>query len=141
DPARRLDRIVATTRHTKRIQQPAAIMNVMAALSATPLGAYMNLHQRAVNVMATNVVGPPVPMYVRGGRIVALLPIIQLVGNVGLTVCAFSYAGTLALVVTADARGFPDIDELIRGMEVDWQTLAERPPEHEAEPVAEAVTV
>ena len=139
DPGRRLDRIVATTRRTKAIQQPAAIMNVVAALSATPLGAYMNLHQRAVNVMATNVVGPPVPMFALGARVVDLLPIIQLVGNVGLTVCAFSYAGTVALVVTADARGFPDVDEIIDGMAADWRTLEGTPavlaPEPSSEPV------
>ena len=141
DPGRRLDRIVMTTRRSKAIQQPAAIMNAMAALAATPLGAYMNLHQRAVNVMATNVPGPPMPMHVLGGRVLDVLPIIQLVGNVGLTVCAFSYAGSVALVVTADARGFPDIDELIRGMEADWRALAGGSPQREAEPETEALTV
>jgi WS/DGAT/MGAT family acyltransferase len=135
DPGRRLDRIVATTSRTKAIQRPAAIMNAMAAMSATPLGAYFNLHQHAVNVMATNVVGPPVPVYVLGAPIVDILPIIQLVGNIGLTLAAFSYAGRVSLVVTADASGFPDVDELIRGMERDWQALAEtRPAKREPEP-------
>jgi WS/DGAT/MGAT family acyltransferase len=123
DPGRRLDRIVAMTSRTKAVQQPAAIMNAMAAMSATPLGAYFNLHQRAVNVISTNVVGPPVPMYVLGAPVLDILPIIQLVGNIGLTLAAFSYAGRVSLVVTADARGFPDVDELIHGMERDWQTL------------------
>ena len=140
DPGRRLERIVATTRRSKAIQRPAAIMDVMAALAATPLGTYMNLHQRAVNVMATNVVGPPVPMFVRGGRVLDLLPIIQLVGNVGLTVCAFSHAGTVALVVTADARGFSDVDELIAGIAADWQALAGRPPALGARAEPQAVT-
>jgi diacylglycerol O-acyltransferase len=124
DPGRRLDRIVATTSRTKAIQRPAAIMNAMAAMSATPLGAYFNLHQRAVNVMATNVVGPPVPMYVLGAPILEILPIIELVGNIGLTHAAFSYAGRVSLVITADARGFPDVDELIRGMEREWNALS-----------------
>lgn len=124
DPGRRLDRIVATTRRTKAIQRPATIMNAMAAMAATPLGQYLNLHQRAVNVMATNVVGPPVPMFVLGAPILDIVPIIQLVGNIGLTVCAFSYAGRVSLVVTADKEGFPDVDELIRGMERDWQALS-----------------
>jgi WS/DGAT/MGAT family acyltransferase len=125
DAGRRLDRIVATTRRTKAIQRPGAIMNVMAAMSATPLGTYFNLHQRAVNAIVTNVAGPPVPMYVLGAPILDILPIIQLVGNIGLTLAAFSYAGRVSLVVTADARGFPDVDELIRGMDRDWQALHE----------------
>ncbi|HEX5147933.1 MAG TPA: WS/DGAT domain-containing protein, partial [Candidatus Limnocylindrales bacterium] len=124
DPGLRLDRIVATTSRVKAIQRPAAIMNAMAAMAATPLGTYLNLHQRAVNVIATNVVGPPVPMYVLGAPVLDILPIIQLVGNIGLTLAAFSYAGRVSLVVTADARGFPDVDELARGMERDWRTLS-----------------
>ena len=133
DPQSRLDQIVRTTREAKaRRQLPAAIMGVMAALAATPLGRYLNLHQRAVNVIVTNVVGPPVPMYIFGARILDVLPIVQLVGNIGLTLCAFSYAGRIYLVVTADAAAFPDLDVLIEGMERDWQALTATPA---AEPV------
>ena len=53
-----------------------------------------------------------------------LLPIIELVGNIGLTLCAFSYCGEMYLVVTADKQAFPDIDSLVDGMEHDWQALA-----------------
>lgn len=124
DPHSRLDRIVRTTREAKaRRQLPAAIMGVMAVLAGTPLGRYLNLHQRAVNVIVTNVVGPPDPMYILGARILDIVPIIQLVGNVGLILCAFSYAGQLSLVVTADATAFPDLDVLIEGMERDWHAL------------------
>ncbi len=52
-----------------------------------------------------------------------MLAIIQLVGNIGLTLAAFSYAGRVSLVVTADASGFPDVDELVRGMERNWRAL------------------
>ena len=48
----------------------------------------------------------------------------ELVGNVGLVLCAFSYAGGFSLVVTADASGFPDLDRLVEGMEQDWAALA-----------------
>ena len=124
DVQRRLDLIVATTRTVKAGQRSAAIAGVVAALSATPIARYFNLHQRAVNVIATNVVGPPAPMYIQGARVLEILPIIQLVGNVGLTLCAFSYAGRVFLVVTADATGFPDLDVLMAGIERDWQALA-----------------
>lgn len=48
------------------------------------------------------------------------MPIIQLVRNIGLTLCAFSYAGPLFMVVTADAGGLPDLDVLMAGMQRDW---------------------
>lgn len=123
DAARRLDLIVRTTRIAKTGQRSAAIAGVIAGLSATPIARYFNLHQRAVNVIVTNVVGPPVPMFIFGARILGIAPIIQLVGNIGLTLCAFSYAGEVFLVVTADAAGFPDVDVLIEGMELDWRAL------------------
>lgn len=130
DVHRRLEHIVRTTRTAKASQRSAAIAGVIAGLSATPIARYFNLHQRAVNVLVTNVVGPPAPMYILGARILEILPIIQLVGNVGLTLCAFSYAGQVFLVVTADATGFPDLDELMDGMERDWHALiAPRPAE------------
>jgi diacylglycerol O-acyltransferase / wax synthase len=132
DAQHRLDLIVRTTRQTKASQLPAAIMAVLAGLSATPIGRYLNVHQRATNVIVTNVAGPPVPMYILGARILEVLPIVQLVGNIGLTLCAFSYAGQFSLVVTADADGFPDLDVLMEGMERDWHALI-------GSPIADAV--
>jgi hypothetical protein len=123
DAQRRLDLIVRRTGRAKSVPRAAAIMGAMVALSATPIGRYVNLHQRAVNVLVTNVVGPPVPMYVFGARILDIVPIIQLIGNIALTLCAFSYAGRVYLVVTADAKGFPDLDVLMTGMEREWQAL------------------
>jgi hypothetical protein len=135
DPARRLDLIVAATRTSKATQNAGAIMAIVAALSATPIARYFNTRQRAVNMIVTNVVGPPAPMYVLGARILDIVPILQLVGNIGLTHCAFSYAGQVFLVVTADAHGFPDIDVLMEGMDHDWQALCGSAV---ARPVAEA---
>ena len=67
------------------------------------------------------------PVYVLGARILDILPITRLFGNVGLTLCAFSYAGQIFLVVTADSAAFPDLDALMTGMEKDWQALIDGP--------------
>jgi len=56
-------------------------------------------------------------------RVLAILPIVGPVGNMGPVLCAFSYAGQLFLIVTADARGFPDLDVLMAGMESDGHAL------------------
>lgn len=119
----RLDRIVETTQDAKEMQQPAATMGYLAGLAATPIGKYFTAHQHASNTIVTNVIGPPVPVYLLGARVIEILPIIELVGNIGLTLAAFSYDGQMFMVVTADAEGFPDIDALMEGMEQDWHTL------------------
>jgi diacylglycerol O-acyltransferase / wax synthase len=123
DVQRRLDLIARRTRQTKAGQRPAAIKGVLVGLSATPIGRYLTLHQRAANVAVTNVIGPPVPIYVLGSRILEILPIVQVAGNIGLNLGAFSYAGQVSLVVTADASGFPDLDVLMTGMEREWHAL------------------
>ena len=123
DVGRRLELVIATTREVKARQRPAAIMGVLVGLTATPVGRYFMLRQRATNVLVTNVIGPPLPVYVLGARILDILPIIDLEGNIGVTLCAFSYAGQVFLVVTADATGFPDLDVLMAGMEREWADL------------------
>jgi WS/DGAT/MGAT family acyltransferase len=120
----RLDLIVRVTRKAKSEQNAAAMAGFLAAASAIPFGKYLSAHQHNINVRASNVIGPPVPMYVLGARILDILPITRLFGNVGLTLCAFSYAGQISLVVTADATAFPDLDVLMAGMEQDWHALS-----------------
>ncbi|MDX5400417.1 MAG: WS/DGAT domain-containing protein, partial [Actinomycetes bacterium] len=123
DPDRRLARVVATTSATKAGQRPAAVTGVLASLAGTPFGRAYVARQRANNTMVTNVPGPPERRWFLGAPVRDVLPIIQLIGNVGLTLCAFSYAGHLSLVVTADAAAFEDLDVLMRGMEREWTAL------------------
>jgi hypothetical protein len=98
-------------------------MGMLAGLASTSVGRHFMVRKRATNVLASNVAGPPLPMFVLGAPILDILPILDLSANLGLVVCAFSYAGRLYLVVTADAGGFPDLNVLIRGMERDWHAL------------------
>jgi diacylglycerol O-acyltransferase / wax synthase len=123
DPGRRLDRIADRTRQAKASQHPAAAMGLIAWLTATPLGRYFAAHQHAANVEVTNVAGPPAPVSLFGARVLAILPIVGPVGNLGPVLCAFSYAGQLSLVVVADERGFPDLDVLMAGLESDARDL------------------
>ena len=104
-------------------QHPAAAMGLIAWLTTTPLGRYYAAHQHAANVEVSNVAGPPAPVSLLGARVLAILPIVGPVGNLGPVLCAFSCAGQLSLVVAADKRGFPDLDELLAGMEADARSL------------------
>jgi hypothetical protein len=138
DVQSRLDLILRKTRKGKSEQDAAAIAGFLAAASAIPFGKYFTAHQHNVNVRVSNVIGPLVPVYVLGARILDILPITRLFGNVGLTLCAFSYAGQISLVVTADATAFPDLDVLMAGMEQDWHALVEA---HRVELIYRGVSV
>ncbi len=120
------ERLADTARHTaetKAVWNPAATMGYLAALAGTPIGRYFVANQTASNTIVTNVIGPPQPVYFLGAPVHEIIPIIELVGNIGLTLCAFSYAGEMFLVVTADAGSFPDLDVLMAGMDRDWKAL------------------
>jgi diacylglycerol O-acyltransferase / wax synthase len=132
DVRRRLDLVVRITGRVKSEQRSAEMAGFLAAASAMPFGTSVAAHQHSVNVRVSNVIGPPVPVYVLGARILDILPITRLFGNVGLTLCAFSYAGQISLVVTADASAFPDLDVLMAGMEREWRALIGA---HRAEPI------
>jgi WS/DGAT/MGAT family acyltransferase len=123
DPGTRLDRIVQMTRKAKSEQQSAVTAGFLAFASGLPMAKYLSAHQHSVNAKVSNVIGPPLEVYVLGARILDILPITRLFGNVGFTLCAFSYAAHIYLVVTADARAFPDLDVLMGGMEREWNAL------------------
>ena len=102
-------------------------MRILAGLSAFPIARSGSRRQRAVNVRISTIYGPRRPASIFGARILEILPIVRLFGNVGLALCAFSYVGQICLVVTADAARFPDLDTLMDGMERDWQALVDSP--------------
>jgi diacylglycerol O-acyltransferase len=127
DPSQRLDLIIRTTQEAKALQRPAAMAGFIALMSGAPLVRYLSSRQRTVNVKVSNVIGPPEPVYLLGSRITEMLPIMRLLGNVGLALCVLSYAGQMYLAVTADATGFPDIDVLMEGMRAEWSSLTDEP--------------
>jgi diacylglycerol O-acyltransferase len=125
DPRLRLEAIVAATRAAKAQQHPAHTQALFSWLAATPLLKPMIARQHMVNTFVTNVPGPPVPLYFLGARILDVVPITQVAGNATVVFCAFSYAGRLYMVVTADATACPDVDAVVSGIERTWKDLQE----------------
>lgn len=123
DVEQRLHLIADITRKAKAEQRSGTMADFLAAASAMPFAKFFAAHQHSVNVKVTNVVGPRSAVYFLGARVLDILPITRLFGNVGLTLAAFSYAGQISLVVTADASRFPDLEVLMAGMEEDWRAL------------------
>ena len=105
-----------------RSERTAPIQTAFGSL-ATPLVRHLIARQRVVNVFSTNVAGPPHPVYLLGAQVLAVLPIVQIAGNVAISLCTITYAGVAHLAVTADAAGFPDVDVLMGGMERGWRDL------------------
>ena len=123
DARRRLELVIRATRHSKETQHALLGQRFQRWMAATPLAQPFMARQHIVNVFATNVIGPPVPLFLLDARVVDLIPFVIPTGNVTLAFCACSYAGTLYLSVTADATSTPDIDVIQRGMAQAWRDM------------------
>ena len=126
DPIRRLEQIARATAERKRLPpyQPAARFLQRWMIRS------MN-RQRRINLLMSNLPGPPQPMYFAGAKILELFQIGVVQGNVAVQVGALSYAGQLNIDIVADANLVPDLTVFANGMIEDLERLAARSHERE----------
>jgi len=124
DPVRRLALIAAETaarRHKARPPAGSGIFRFVAGQRAW----YRHFpRQRSVNLVVTNVPGPPVPLYLAGARLLELFPVVPVMGNLTLVVAVLSYAGQLNLTAVADRDGCPDLEVFVQGVRSALDDLA-----------------
>jgi WS/DGAT/MGAT family acyltransferase len=116
DPARRLELIAAETAARKHKARPEAGSGIF-RFAAGQRAWYRHFpRQRSVNLVVTNVAGPPVPLYLAGARLLELFPMMPVMGNLTLVVGVLSYAGQLNLTATADHDRRPDLEVFVQGV-------------------------
>ena len=122
DPHARLEAIAETTRTLKQGNEAATADGLLQAADLLPPSIVRIVqrgvhHQRLVNMVVTNVPGPPFPLYALGARMLEAFPIVPLGGNMSLEVAILSYDGALNLGVTSDRDTCPDADLFVHGVE------------------------
>lgn len=125
DVSRRLAGVIQAARAAKREQSAARGMAFFSAIARSRLSGWLGRHQRFVNVFATNVAGPPVPIDVLGARVLDIIPVTPIAGNCTLAFGAFSYNGCLAITAVADAEQVTDLNVVLQGMQRDWSALSQ----------------
>jgi diacylglycerol O-acyltransferase / wax synthase len=118
DPIRRLEQIARATAERKRLPpyQPAARFLQRWMIRT------MN-RQRRINLLMSNLPGPPQPMYFAGAKILEVFQIGVVQGNVAVQIGALSYAGQLNFDIVADANLVPDLTVFANGMTEDLERL------------------
>ena len=121
DPDARMRAIAAATARRKaRGEAGAADLLLTAAdlLPAPLIGPVArSVHrQPLVNLVVTNVPGPPVPLYAMGARMLDVYPFVPLAGNLSLGVAILSYDGGLYVGVSADRDTCPDVETFAAGV-------------------------
>jgi hypothetical protein len=116
DPVRRLELIAAETAVRRRQARPEAGSGIFRFMAAQRLWYRLFPHQRSVNVVVSNVPGPPFAVYLAGAQVLELIPLMPSMGNLTLVVAALSYTGQLNIAATADRDLCPDIDVFADGV-------------------------
>jgi diacylglycerol O-acyltransferase / wax synthase len=116
NPVQRLRQVTRAT--TERKRRPELLASLRPAGSLTILRALnrYSRHQRIVDLFVTNVPGPQRPLYVLGARLVEVFPVVQVAGNVPLSVAVLSYDGQLNIGIQSDPDGCPDLDVFADGL-------------------------
>ncbi|WP_139978524.1 WS/DGAT/MGAT family O-acyltransferase [Nocardioides litoris] len=71
-------------------------------------------HPPAINLVVSNVPGPPVPIYFLGGHVLALYPLGPIFHSAGLNITVMSNDGKVHVGAIACRESVPDADALVR---------------------------
>ena len=124
DPVRRLELIAAETAARKSKARPEAGSGIFRFVAGQRAWYRMFPRQRSVNIVVTNVPGPPVPLYLAGAQLLEIFPVMPVMGNLTLVVAVLSYAGQLNFTACADRDGCPDVEVFAHGVRNALDTLA-----------------
>jgi WS/DGAT/MGAT family acyltransferase len=82
-------------------------------------------HQPVINVVVTNVPGPPVPLYLLGARMLETFPVVPVGGNLDVSIGIVSYDTQLTIGLLADATTCTDVGVLAEGIGKSFAELRE----------------
>ncbi len=116
DPARQLADIHAQTGALKEsglVEGAHAVIRIADGVTplAVPLTRYVT-RNIPMNLVITNIPGPPVPLWLWGAPLLEVYPYVEVVDNEGLTIAVLSYADELFFGVTSDRDVVPDLGRL-----------------------------
>jgi diacylglycerol O-acyltransferase / wax synthase len=130
DPVERLRRIHASTSELKGsglVDGAHRILDLADAFTplAGPLTRYVS-RTIPMNLVITNIPGPPVPLYLCGARFERVFPYVEVIDNEGLTIAVVSYDDHLHFGITADRDVMADLGDVAASIEHEFAVLSKR---------------
>ena len=120
DVTERLQQVIEATQSLKASHQDDA------AAALTGLGVLVppyvhqsvlrwgNEHLRIMNLVASNVPGPQIPLYLDGMPLVAYYPLMPLGADTALSIAVVTLVGVMGFGFSADWTAFPDLELLVQ---------------------------
>ena len=126
-PVARLERVHDVTSALKGsglVDGAQRILDIADAITplAGPLTRYVS-RSIPMNLVITNVPGPPVPLYLCGARFLRIFPYVEVIDNEGLTIAVVSYDDHLHFGITADRDVMADLGEVAASIEHEFGVL------------------
>jgi WS/DGAT/MGAT family acyltransferase len=120
-PGDRLGRIAAETARRKKRARPS--LGVLPSRGRLGRFVLRRIREQRVNLTTADLIGPPLPLYLAGARVLEIFPVLPLIGNVSLGVGAMSYAGQFNITAVADGEAYPDLEVFMCGLRHDLDRL------------------
>lgn len=129
DPVERLETINRITTELKGsglVDGAQTIIELADAITpfAIPLTRFFT-HRIPMNLVITNIPGPPMPLYLLGAQVLRTYPYVEVVDREGLTIAVVSYEGRLCFGLTSDRDVVPDLARIAAGIEDHFRVLAD----------------
>ncbi|MGW4093648.1 wax ester/triacylglycerol synthase family O-acyltransferase [Nocardia sp. NPDC004750] len=112
----RLTSIAAQTSARRDKPRPEAGSGIFRFVAGQRIWYRLFPRQRSVNLVVSNVPGPPMRLYLAGAPLLEVFPVLPPMGNLTLVVAALSYAGQLNFTAAADRDSCPDVEVFARGV-------------------------
>ena len=129
DPLKRLSLITRQTNAAKHDQRGAAVPLLLRALPLIPSFAMRAVAEAAtakINLICTNVPGPPETRYLAGAKVEAIYPFAAITIGLPMVIAFLSYADKFGVGIDTDPAAIPDPELLHRCLEKEIDELEAR---------------
>jgi WS/DGAT/MGAT family acyltransferase len=128
DLRERFSLVIDETKRLKRSgeSEGASLLGEISDWTTTSLVTSMSrmaASRRSYNLVVTNVPGPPMPVYLNGGRLLETYPLVPLFENQALGIALFSYDGGLHWGFNACWDAVPDLHDFVNAIESEFGAL------------------